>query len=230
MHDLLKVTHRPNETIRLDRPVHYRRPGRPALRRIPGSPPWGRKTRPRRSGARAVAAFGTHEGLNVYMLGRKHSGFDKKLTPCREHFELTASVEVAGPIGKWSRGERLSTCPQGFRRVASKRVVRPSELGSRTARHRPGSGPGIWVRGRRPGSVGILVHPDACLDVVWAVGHGGELQDPFAAAHGVVARDRAFCMQAEDVVDLVGPDRRHQGRSRDGGYAATSSSSTTSAG
>ena len=41
---------------------------------------------------------------------------------------------------------------------------------------------------------------------------GGELEDASAVAHGVVAADDALCVEAQDVVDLVGPEQRHEGR------------------
>ena len=49
------------------------------------------------------------------------------------------------------RLERPSTCPQDFRRFASKRVTQPSGLGFRRASRRFGIGRGIWVRGRGRG-------------------------------------------------------------------------------
>ena len=61
------------------------------------------------------------------------------------------------------------------------------------------------------GAVGILVHPDLRLDVVRTIGPGGELQDPLGVAHGVVAPDHALGMQAEDVVDLAGPNEGDEG-------------------
>ena len=56
------------------------------------------------------------------------------------------------------------------------------------------------------GSVWILVDPDPGLDVVVSGWGGGDLEDAPFVAHGVVAGDYALCVQAEDVVDLVGAD------------------------
>ena len=50
-------------------------------------------------------------------------------------------------------------------------------------------------------AVGILVHPDRGLDVVAAVAVGGELEDPALVAHGVVVRDGALLLDAEDIVE-----------------------------
>ena len=54
-------------------------------------------------------------------------------------------------------------------------------------------------------AVGVLVDPHLGLDVVGTIRPGGDLQDPLAVAHGVVAGDGALRVQAEDVVDLIGP-------------------------
>ena len=56
-------------------------------------------------------------------------------------------------------------------------------------------------------AVWILVHPDRGLDVVVSDRGGGDLQDPSFVAHGVVVRDHALCVQAQDLVDLVGRRR-----------------------
>ena len=61
------------------------------------------------------------------------------------------------------------------------------------------------------GSVWILVDPDPGLDVVVSGRGGGDLEDAPFVAHGVVAGDCALCVQAEDVVDLVGADEGHEG-------------------
>ena len=61
-------------------------------------------------------------------------------------------------------------------------------------------------------AVGVLVDADAGFDVVGALGSGGELQDPLTVADGVVAGDDALFVQAEDVVDLVGPGQGDEGR------------------
>ena len=50
-------------------------------------------------------------------------------------------------------------------------------------------------------AVGILVHPDRGLDVVAAMAVGGELQEPALVAHGVVVRDGALLLDAEDIVE-----------------------------
>ena len=50
----------------------------------------------------------------------------------------------------------------------------------------------------REGSVGVLVDPDARLDVVGTLRPGGELEDPSAVAHGVVAH------RGEETVEDVG--------------------------
>ena len=60
-------------------------------------------------------------------------------------------------------------------------------------------------------TVGVLVDPDVRLDVVGPAWPGGDLEDPFAVAHGVVAGDGALGMQAQDVVDLVGPGEGDEG-------------------
>ena len=124
---------------------------------------------------------------------------------------LTASVEVVGPVDKWSGAERLSTCPQGAG-------------GSRRSESRGLPGLGFdrvsvaLVSGEASGSVEdgegavrVLVDPDVCLDVVGPVGSGGDLEGSLAVAHGVVVCDGALCMQAEDVVDLVGPGEGDEG-------------------
>ena len=61
------------------------------------------------------------------------------------------------------------------------------------------------------GSVWILVDPDPGLDVVVSGWGGGDLEDAPFVAHGVVAGDCALCVQAEDVVDLVGVFEGHEG-------------------
>ena len=56
-------------------------------------------------------------------------------------------------------------------------------------------------------AVWILVHPDRGLDVVVSDRAGGDLQEPSFVAHGVVVRDHALCVQAQDLVDLIGRRR-----------------------
>ena len=104
-------------------------------------------------------------------------------------------------MGKWSGAARLSTCPQG--------IGRSRRSGSRGL---PGWGfDGLAVGGvageaSRPVeegecAVGILVHPDPCLDVVVSMAVGWDLQGQPAIAHGVVVADDTVCVDAEDVVE-----------------------------
>ena len=59
-------------------------------------------------------------------------------------------------------------------------------------------------------AVGIFVHPDLRLDVVVAVAIGRDLQRAVLVAHGVVARDDAVLLGAEDVLERAG--KSHEGR------------------
>ena len=100
--------------------------------------------------------------------------------------ELTASVEVVGPVGQWSGAERLSTCPQacGRSRRSGSRGLPGLGFGGLAVGPVSLQAPGAVEDGQR--SVWILVHPDRGLDVVAAVAVSGELQDLALVAHGVV--------------------------------------------
>ena len=63
-------------------------------------------------------AYAVQDGLAA-SAGMAVAGYKIGATNARVVYvpdELTASVAVVGPVGKWSGAERLSTCPQGFGR------------------------------------------------------------------------------------------------------------------
>ena len=118
-------------------------------------------------------------------------------------------------LGLWGSGQvgcfaELSTYPQA--RARSRRsgsrglepvVVDGFAVGA-VARQTPGSVEDGQV------AVGIFVHPDLRLDVVVAVAIGGDLQRAVLVAHGVVARDDAVLLGAEDVLERA--SKSHEGR------------------
>ena len=113
---------------------------------------------------------------------------------------------LSGPFAS----AELSTYPQA--RARSRRsgsrglepvVVDGFAVGA-VARQTPGSVEDGQV------AVGIFVHPDLRLDVVVAVAIGRDLQRAVLVAHGVVARDDAVLLGAEDVLERAG--KSHEGR------------------